>query len=47
MWKVTTGYIRGILTFIVEHETTRERKGFFDNKERAQELADELNREGV
>ena len=29
------------------YETTREKKGFFDNKERAQELADELNREGV
>ena len=47
MWTVTCDYVRGILTYFVEHKETGERKGQFDCERWAQEFADELNREVI
>ena len=44
-WIVTQDYIRGELCYMVEHSVTRERKGRFDWQARAQEFANELNKE--
>lgn len=44
-WIVTQDYIRGELCYMVEHSETGERKGTFDWQARAQEFADELNKE--
>ena len=44
-WIVTQDYIRGELCYMVEHSVTGERKGTFDWQARAQEFADELNKE--
>lgn len=45
MWTVTCDYVRGVLTYFVEHKETGERKGQFDCEPWAKEFADELNRE--
>ena len=45
MWIVTCDYIKGVLTYFVEHRETGERKGQFDCEKQADEFADELNRE--
>lgn len=45
-WIVTCDYVRGKLTYFVEHKETGERRGSFDCELWAQEMADELNREG-
>ena len=45
MWIVTSDYVKGILTYFVEHRITGERKGTFDCEQWAQEMAGELNRE--
>lgn len=45
MWIVTCDYIKGVLTYFVEHKETGERKGQFDCEKWADEFADELNRE--
>lgn len=45
-WIVTTEMIRGVLTYFVEDRETGERRGTFDCEPWAQEMADELNREG-
>lgn len=45
MWTVTCDYVRGVLTYFVEHRITGERIGMFDCEKWAQEMADELNRE--
>ena len=47
MWTVTCDYVRGVLTYFVEHKETGERKGQFDCERWAQEFADELNREEI
>ena len=44
-WIVTQDYIRGELCYMVEHSVTGERKGTFDWQARAQEFANELNKE--
>lgn len=44
-WIVTQDYIRGELCYMVEHSVTGERKGRFDWQARAQEFANELNKE--
>ena len=44
-WIVTQDYICGELFYIVENSVTGERKGTFDWQARAQEFADELNKE--
>ena len=45
MWIVTCDYIKGVLTYFVEHKETGERKGQFDCEPWAKEFADELNKE--
>lgn len=45
MWIVTQDYIKGQLVYLVENTVTGERRGEFDWQARAQEFADELNRE--
>ena len=45
MWKVTCDYVRGVLTYFVEHKETGERKGEFDCQPWAEEFASELNKE--
>lgn len=45
MWKVTCDYVRGVLTYFVEHSETKERKGEFDCQPWAEEFASELNKE--
>ena len=45
MWTVTSDYVKGVLTYFVEHKETGERKGSFDCRPWAEEFADELNRE--
>lgn len=45
MWIVTQDYIKGQLAYLVENSVTGERRGEFDWQARAQEFADELNRE--
>ena len=47
MWIVTCDYVRGELTYFVEHKITGERRGSFDCEPWAQEMADELNREEI
>lgn len=47
MWIVTCDYIKGVLTYFVEHKETGERKGQFDCEPWAKEFAEELNREEV
>lgn len=44
-WIVTQDYIHGMLFYMVENSVTGERKGAFDWQARAQEFADELNKE--
>lgn len=44
-WIVTQDYIRGELCYMVGHSETGERRGTFDWQARAQELANELNKE--
>ena len=44
-WIVTQDYIRGELCYLVEHSETGERRGTFDWQARAQEFANELNKE--
>lgn len=44
-WIVTQDYIRGVLCYLVEHSETGERRGTFDWQARAQEFANELNKE--
>lgn len=44
-WIVTQDYIRGVLCYLVEHSVTGERRGTFDWQARAQEFANELNKE--
>ena len=44
-WIVIQDYVRGELCYMVEHSVTGERKGTFDWQARAQEFADELNKE--
>ena len=46
MWTVTCEFVRGALTYFVENAKTGERRGSFDCEQWAQEMADELNREG-
>lgn len=45
MWKVTCDYVKGVLTYFVEHSITKERKGEFDCERWAQEFADALNKQ--
>ena len=45
MWIVTQDYVKGQLVYLVENSVTGERRGMFDWQARAQEFADELNRE--
>lgn len=45
MWKVTCDYVRGVLTYFVEHSETKERKGEFDCQLWAEEFADALNKQ--
>lgn len=45
MWIVTCDYVKGELTYFVEHKITGERRGSFDCEPWAREFADELNRE--
>ena len=47
MWTVTSDYVRGELTYFVEHIITGERKGMFDCQPWAEEFARELNRQEV
>lgn len=47
MWTVTCEYVRGVLTYFVEHKETGERKGTFDCEPWAKEFAEKLNREEV
>lgn len=44
MWTVTCEFVRGVLTYFVEHKETGERKGSFDCEPWAAEFAAELNR---
>jgi hypothetical protein len=44
-WIVTQDYIRGEPCYMVEHSVTGKRKGTFDWQSRAQEFANELNKE--
>ena len=45
MWTVKSDYVRGVLTYFVEHKETGERKGEFDCQPWAEEFARELNKE--
>ena len=45
MRKVTCDYVRGVLTYFVEHKETGECKGEFDCQPWAEEFARELNKE--
>ncbi len=45
MWIVTQDYIKGELWYLVVNTKTGEQRGKFDWQARAQEFADELNRE--
>lgn len=44
-WTVTSDYVRGVLTYFVEHKETGERKGEFDCQPWAEEFAMELNKQ--
>ena len=45
MWTVICDYVRGELTYFVEHTETGERRGTFGCEPWAREMASELNRE--
>lgn len=45
MWTVKSDYVKGVLTYFVEHKETGERKGEFDCQPWAEEFARELNKE--
>lgn len=45
MWTVKSDYVKGVLTYFVEHKETGERKGEFDCQPWAEEFAMELNKE--
>lgn len=45
MWTVKSDYVKGVLTYFVEHKETGERKGEFDHQPWAEEFAMELNKE--
>lgn len=45
MWTVKSDYVKGVLTYFVEHKETGERKGEFDCQPLAEEFASELNKE--
>lgn len=45
MWTVKSDYVKGVLTYFVEHKETGERKGEFDYQPWAEEFASELNKE--
>ena len=45
MWTVKSDYVKGVLTYFVEHKETGERKGEFDCQLWAEEFASELNKE--
>ena len=47
MWTVTSDFVRGELTYFVEHIITGERKGMFDCQPWAEEFARELNRQEI
>lgn len=44
MWIITSEMVRGSLEFYVENSETGERKGTFDDQDRAAEFADTLNK---
>lgn len=46
MWTVTSGFVKGVLIYFVENKITGERRGQFDCEKWAQEMANELNRQG-
>ena len=46
MWTVTSDYVKGVLTYFVENKVTGERRGQFDCEPWAEEMANELNRQG-
>ena len=45
MCTVKSDYVKGVLTYFVEHKETGERKGEFDCQPWAEEFASELNKE--
>ena len=45
MWTVKSDYVKGVLTYFVEHKETGERKGEFDCQPWAEEFASELNKQ--
>ena len=45
MWTVKSDYVKGVLTYFVEHKETGERKGEFDCQPWAEEFASVLNKE--
>ena len=45
MWTVKSDYVKGVLTYFVEHKETGECKGEFDCQPWAEEFARELNKE--
>ena len=45
MCTVKSDYVKGVLTYFVEHKETGERKGEFDCQPWAEEFARELNKE--
>ena len=47
MWTVKSDYVKGVLTYFVEHKETGERKGEFDCQPWAEEFARELNRQEI
>ena len=45
MWTVKSDYVKGVLTYFVEHKETGEHKCKFDCQPWAEEFARELNKE--
>lgn len=45
MWTVTCDYVKGVLTYFVQHKKTGERRGEFDYQPWAEEFVRELNKE--